>query len=269
MSNNKGKAVIFLIVFIVVALALGGGAYYLFQQEKAKNADLSQQLEEVKAQQQTTKNELEDAKNKIASLQSNLSDAQLKITDLNSSLEKEKSSKNISLKEIDKLKSDLAKEVSVKAGIQKDLDDSVDSLKAMEARLKEMESKINDLESMKKALEEKVKGLEEKVSNVELGKIVVNPEQGQGGESGQAAPAATAQLEGKIAVVNKDYNFAVINLGNKDGVTVGSVFSVIHNNKAVGDLKIEKVHDSMSAAGFVTPDLKDKIAEGDKVELKR
>ncbi|MCX5708911.1 MAG: hypothetical protein NTY14_08105 [Candidatus Omnitrophica bacterium] len=268
MSNNKGKAVVFLMVLMLVALGLGAGVFYLLQQEKAKSADLTQQLETAKAEQQATKSELEDAKIRISGLQSNLSDAQKKIDDLNNNLEKERSAKNVSLKDVEKYKSDLAKEQSLKAGIQKDLDDSVGTLKAMEARLKEMESKITDLESKKKALEQKVKGLEEKVQNVELGKIVVNPDQAAAGDE-QVGASAGAKLEGKVAVVNKDYNFAVINLGNKDGVTIGSIFRVIHNGKNAGDLKVEKVHDNMSAAGFVTPDMKDKIAEGDKVELKR
>jgi chromosome segregation ATPase len=270
MSNNKGKAVVFLIIFIVIALGLGAGAYYLFQQEKTKNADLTQQLDEAKAQQQATKSELEEAKNKIAGLQSSLSSSQMKIADLTSSLEKEKTAKTVTLKDVEKYKADLAKEQSVKAGIEKDLSDSVETIKAMEARLKEMESKIVELETKKKTLEDKVKGLEEKIQNVELGKIVVSPEQAGSGDDLQTSASGTsAKLEGKIAVINKDYNFAVINLGNKDGVTVGSIFSVTHNNKNAGDLKVEKVHDNMSAAGFVTPDMKDKIAEGDKVELKR
>ena len=257
MLNNKGKAVVFLVILIIIALGLGGGAYYLLQQEKAKNVDLTQQLDEVKAQQLNTKAELENAKHKIASLQSNLSDAQMKVADLNSNLEDEKAAKNILLKEIEKLKSDLNKEISMKIGIQKDLDDSVKALKSMESRFKEMEAKKKDLE--------------EKVQNVELGKIVVSPEQDaaavEASQSGAAESAA--EIEGKIAVVNKDYNFAVINLGSKDEVTIGSIFSVTHNNKDVGDLKVEKVHDSMSAAGFVSADMKDKIAEGDKVKLKK
>jgi chromosome segregation ATPase len=268
MSNNKGKAGIILMALIIVALGLGAGVYYLLQQEKAKTADLTQQLETAKAEQQATKSELEDVKTRNESLKSSLSEAQSRISDLTSNLEKERSAKNVSLKDVEKYKSDLAKEQSLKAAIQKDLNDSVETMKVMEARIKEMESKVTELESKKKTLEEKVKGLEEKVQNVELGKIVVNPED-TGSGADQVAPSAGAKLEGKIAVVNKDYNFAVINLGNKDGVTVGSIFGVIHNNKNAGDLKVEKVHDNMSAAGFVTPDMKDKIAEGDKVELKR
>jgi myosin heavy subunit len=268
MLNNKGKAVIFLMALMIVALGLGAGVYYLLQQEKAKTLDLNQKLETANTALQATKSDLEDARIKNDSLNKSLSEAQTRISELNVNLDKERSAKNVSLKDVEKFKSDLVKEQSLKAAIQKDLNDSVETMKVMESRLKEMESKIAELESKKKALEEKVKGLEEKVQNVELGKIVVNPDE-TGSNDGQGMTSAAVKLDGKIAVVNKDYNFAVINLGNKDGVTVGSIFSVIHNNKNVGDLKVEKVHDNMSAAGFVSPDMKDKIAEGDKVELKR
>ena len=72
-----------------------------------------------------------------------------------------------------------------------------------------------------------------------------------------------------MLVVNKDYNFAVINVGSKDGVRVGATFSVYHDAEYLGDVKIEKVHDSMAAAGFVTAALKNKIGEGDKVVQKK
>jgi len=39
----------------------------------------------------------------------------------------------------------------------------------------------------------------------------------------------------------------------------------MHGGKNIGEVKVEKVHDTMSAAGFVSPELKDKILEGDSV----
>jgi hypothetical protein len=60
----------------------------------------------------------------------------------------------------------------------------------------------------------------------------------------------------------------VINLGSKDGVALGNEFAVYRNNKFIGDMKVEKVHDAMAAAGFSSPDMKDKVNEGDKVVQK-
>ena len=81
----------------------------------------------------------------------------------------------------------------------------------------------------------------------------------------KTAVSAARSLDGKVLVVNKDYNFLVVNLGAKEGVNVGDVFSVYHNNKYAGDVKVEKVHDAMSAAGFTSADMANKVSEGDRV----
>jgi len=272
MLINRGKAVIFLVILVIIAVGLTGGTFFLLQQEVKKNSGLTQELEDVRARQQLTKIELEDANNKIAGLRVNLSDAQLKISDLSDSIEKEKASKDSSIKEIKKLEIELNRVRDEKAAIQKNFDDSIENLRVFESKFKNMEDKIIELENNKKELEEKVKGLEEKYQNVELGKIVVGSEQAVGetvAPQAGGAESAAKQLEGKIAVLNKDYNFAVINLGSQDGVSSGDIFSVTHDNKEAGDLKVEKVHDTMSAAGFVNPEMKDKIFEGDKVKLKK
>ena len=65
--------------------------------------------------------------------------------------------------------------------------------------------------------------------------------------------------------MNKEYNFVVISLGSKDGVVINDQFAVYHGDKYVGDVKVEKVQESMSAAGFVAEDIKNKVKEGDKV----
>jgi hypothetical protein len=153
-------------------------------------------------------------------------------------------------------------------------------------------------------LETKISYLEAKTRDIELGKIVVStPTEGAPAmnkaelakaKKEQAAKAkaekkqkallakktqqqpkpkpqqqapVVSQSEGKVLVVNKEYNFAVISLGSRDGVAVGKVFSVYHNGAYIGDMRVEKVHDAMSAAGFTTLD-KNKISEGDKVSSK-
>ena len=144
------------------------------------------------------------------------------------------------------------------------------------------------LEGKKAELEVKIKELEQKTQGIELGTIVVGPEaevtapvaapELKAPESAKSAKPEAAKksaakktsepvggMEGKILVVNRDYNFAVINLGEKDGVAIGNVFSVYHNNKYLGDATVEKVHDSMSAAGFTSADMRKKVTEGDKV----
>lgn len=257
--NNKGKGFIPLLLVILVSLGISAVIYYLFAQERTKNMQLTEEVSTLQAKNGSLQSQLDEATNKVTELKSSISDAQSKILELTGDLEKERAQKQASGTQVAQMKQELEQTKTLKADLEKKLADSEQTLLALDTRVKEMETQIKDLESVKASLEEKVKGFEK---NIELGKIVVNPD--------GAAPAAAAAAKvsaGKILVMNKDYNFAVISLGNKDGVSIGDIFTVFHNNKPVAELKIEKVHDSMSAAGFA-PDIKNKIAEGDKVELK-
>ena len=75
-------------------------------------------------------------------------------------------------------------------------------------------------------------------------------------------------LEGKVLKINRDYNFVVINLGSKDGIREGEIFSTYHNNKYIGNVKVETLHETSAAAGFLSNDIKNNISEGDKVVQK-
>ena len=122
------------------------------------------------------------------------------------------------------------------------------------------------MQQQKAELEVKIKNLESISKGVELGTVVVAPSPAVKPGKKSAAPQVKS-LEGKIMVVNKDYNFAVLNLGSKDGVNTGDEFSVYHAGKVIGVLKVEKVHESMAAAGF-PEELKNIISENDKVVQK-
>ena len=169
------------------------------------------------------------------------------------------------------------------------LDKQRDSRKEVEEKLKTAEKKLENaqiqlraLESKKIDLEKKVTSLESKIEDlqfkqaqaqkVELGTIEVSSVPHQAVT--ETATASTQQtvrgmplrgLEGKVLVVNRDYNFVVINLGSSDGIRVGDIYSVFHGSRQVGEVKIEKVHDSMAAADFLTKGMSNLVSEGDRV----
>jgi len=270
-SNAKGKTVLF-IVLIIVALALAGGVFYLYQQEHLRNVAINQQLDETSAKYKIAESNLSEAKENIAALESKLKAANAQIDTLTENLQKEKVAREDSLAQIEKMKIDFDQQMKMRQDLEK-------RLAQAQAQAKDAEAKMKDLESQKTELENRVKDLEAKAQasaaggeGVELGKIVVGPDgaaaQSQTAQAANPEAAKAAALEGKIMVVNKEYNFAVINLGIKSGIKVGDVFSVSRGNEYIGDVKIEKVHDSMSAAGFVTPDVKEKINEGDRAVRK-
>lgn len=283
--NSKAKTtVVILIVLILISLALAGGGFYLFQQERTKNIQLQDQLTELNTRQKAIEKKFEESKKLISDLQLKLQDSKTKVDTLSRDLENEKTAREEAKAQLEQLKADLEEQKGLRQDIEKKLTQAQEDVTKTQVKLKELESEKTELES-------KIKDLETKSGDVELGKIVVSPEPVAAKVEEKKAEVKVKEkakarvvqptsekkretvekalgLEGKVLVVNKDYNFAVINLGSKDGIGIGDVFSIYHNKKYAGDIKVEKVHDSMSAAGFVTEDIKDKVSEGDQVVQK-
>jgi len=296
---NKAKVpVIVLVVLAIVGLILAGAGFYLYQKERARGNTLQEQLDDLNTKQRIIENRLEDSKKMIDGLQSELKSAKLQIDTLAGQLQEEKSSREQASKQLEQLKADLEQQNNLRADLELKLNTAQDDVKKAQENLA-------SLESQKQNLESKVKELEARTKNVELGKIVVNPDQAgakpttkkeeksflffkkkpapantQPKVAASAKQQAVAEdrvnesdtvasgLEGKISVVNKEYGFVVISLGARDGVNTGDVFSVYHNGKLIGDVKAEKVHESLTAANLATDGLGDKIGEGDRVVRK-
>lgn len=278
MVRNQGKTVL-LVILIVISLALAGGGFYLLQQERAKNLSLQEELEDLKTKQRVAETKLEEYKKDVARLDVQVQEARNQVGTLGEELKREKAAKEESLNQIEQLRVELDQQKGLRQDLEKKFTQA-------QADAKKVQAQVRDLESQRTTLEAKVNELETKAqaeeqNNVELGTIVVSPEaaaaEGKAAIPVSSVPAKKTAItslqsiqEGKVLVVNKEYNFAVISLGLKDGVDVGNVFSVYRaGKKYIGDIKIEKVHDSMAAAGFVTGSIKNKISENDTVRRKK
>jgi len=274
----KSSALVF-IVLIILSLVLAGAGFFLFQKEHTKNVALQDEMDDLKARQRVTESKLEESKRILSSLELKLKDTQGQVDVLNTDLQQEKSTKMEALAQIDQLRTELEQQKNLRSDLEGKFTKAQKDAREAQARLRDLESKKMELESKVNSLQERSADLENKMNEVELGKIVVSPES----SSSAATPAASKQKKVKPETVklskktvtpaperkvNKDYNFAVINLGTRDGVVVGNLFAVYRSNKYIGDVKIEKVHDSMSAADFISDGIKDKISEGDKVVRK-
>lgn len=302
---DKLKSVlIILIALVLISLSAASGVYYFLQQEKKKNTQLMEELEEVKTRQKISETRLEENKNQIVTLQTNLNEAQTRIEGLKGELQQEQGSKRDALTQIDNLKADLEQQKKLRVDLEKKLSTAQDDMKKVQAQIKDLVDKKSSLEVKISELEQKaqqaielgtvVVSPEEQSSTGSSVRGTAKEKSGVTGTKEKAkekvkepaksvtqvkespkvsavstqAEAASVQGGGKVLVVNKDYNFVVINLGAKDGVSIGDVFSVAHAGKYLGDVKVEKVHDTMAAAGFMTQGMRDKISEGDKVTLK-
>ncbi|PIP20182.1 MAG: hypothetical protein COX40_06180 [Candidatus Omnitrophica bacterium CG23_combo_of_CG06-09_8_20_14_all_40_11] len=268
------------IILIVVSLSFAGAGFYLLQKEKTKNLSLQEELHSLKIKHNVVEIKLEEYKKTISQLELKLKDAQTSIDTLMGTLEQETKAKQEALDQVQQLKTDLQQQKGLRVDLETKLQQAQKDAEKTQAQLKEIESQKTELEAKIKELEVQVQQpqtqQQTQAQGVELGTIVVGPE----GSSvpGQAASSVSTKqpkekavalsLEGKVLVVNKDYNFVVINLGSEDGVNSGDIFALYHNNKYIGDIKVEKIHESMSAADFTSASTKDAVSEGDRAVQK-
>ncbi|TRZ96377.1 hypothetical protein D4R78_00075 [bacterium] len=289
--------ILILIILLVASLSLAVGVSYLLKKERAINLSLQNNLEELKTRQRITEGKLEESKKLISKLQVNLDEAKVQIGQLSTDLESEKVSKQEVLAQVGQLRSDLVQQQALRADLENKLTQAQEDAKKMDTRILQLQSQRMELEVKIKSLEAKMQPASQD-KGVELGKIIVGTETTVATDSQPISkkkqekkkpakvkpekkkPVAkkSARLPkadktvsgptGKVLVVNKDYEFLVISLGSKDGVVTGDTFCVYHNNKYLGDVTVEKLHDSMAAVGLVSADMKDKVSEGDKVEKK-
>lgn len=271
--DRQARVLVPIFVFItIIAFACFGVAFHFYQKEKEKVASLQEALTDAQTRYKLTEKKLEEAKRQAVQLETQLQEAKNQIEILNNQLNNEKKSKEETIQQLQQLKTLIEQKESLEVELK-------EKLNSAQKDIRRLEAKVKNLESEREELEKKLKSIEEEAKKIELGQIVVEqkgPVQEKKTkkvvsvskeETTKLAPAEKT-LEGKILVVNKDYNFVVINLGSQQGVSLGDVFSVYHKEKYIGDIKVEKVHDSMSAAGLLSPEMKDKVFEGDRVSLK-
>ncbi len=271
--KRKGSIILpVLIIIIVISLAAVAGLVYIYQTEHSENLKLKDQIVELETRQKITESKLEETKKSAADLSIKLQEAKGKIDSLTEELAQEKIKYNETAGQLEQSVSDLLQQKTLRQDLENSLNQAQDEGKKIKEQLKIIQKQKTDLE-------EKIKNLEAGSGGVELGRVIVNNENSSSGRTISTGPkvehveskaqvAAAKKLEGKIMVINQEFNFAVINLGSKDNLELGDEFSVLSaSGNPIGVLRVEKVHESMSAAGF-SPEIKDVIKENDRIVKK-
>jgi hypothetical protein len=274
MDPKAKNVTVLLIAVLIISLVLAGTGFFLLQKEQVKSRDLEAKVEELTTKQKIAQERLQRAQSAIDLMKSELKQKDDNIAALKEEVLREQSAKENALAGMEQTKGELDKAKAVRLELEK-------KLSGVQGEAEQAKSQIKELQARKQELEAKLKELEVKAQGVDLGTIAVSqpeaaapsaapaPAAAAGVQPAANIPGPSASLEAKILVVNKDYNFAVINMGSKDGIAVGQLFSFYHNNQYVGDGKVEKVHDSMAALGFLSPGINAKVVEGDKVLVKK
>ena len=85
----------------------------------------------------------------------------------------------------------------------------------------------------------------------------------------QLEPIVVAGQEGRVLSVDKENEFIIFNLGEKDGIAPGLLMSVYRGKDYLGDVKVSRVQSEMSAADFIPPFSSQKVRKNDQVVAKK
>jgi len=142
-----------------------------------------------------------------------------------------------------------------------------------------IKEQLEQIRMAKDALEERIIALNRKRGThgggVALGKIVVEEEPVKEVEATQQTtppkmvklPESSVSTQGQVLVVNKEFAFVVVNIGEKDGIKGSEILDVYRGNQLLGRVQVERIYDTMSSAVILPEFSKDEIKEGDIVRL--
>ena len=89
---------------------------------------------------------------------------------------------------------------------------------------------------------------------VDLDRIVVTPDSAKAG---------------KVLNVDPETEFLIFDLGAKNGIKQGDIMSVNRGSAYLGDVRVTRVQEEMSAADFVPPFSSKKVRKNDQVVPKK
>jgi hypothetical protein len=236
-----------LLVFSILIIA---GAAILGFMTKGKVAAKVAELASTKSTLATTQATLKTTKADLETRTGELATAKTSIEDLNTKLASTETMLTAAKADIEKGKTDLAEKETMIVALNAELEKAKTppapgeqtANPAMVALQKEAEDAKNQAKEAKVAAQEyqnRQKAAEDKVAGLQS--IIDHYRKG----------VTQAGLTGNVLTVNQGWNFVVIDVGDKQGVTVNSPLLVMRGGQRVATLKVTSVEPRQSIADVV------------------
>ncbi|MCQ9208360.1 MAG: hypothetical protein NG712_03175 [Omnitrophica bacterium] len=233
----KGNNTLWTIMSIISLLCAIGLLFFMLQ-ERSRRIMTEERLSQTQNAKRSIEIRLDHARSELMQLQD-------KARVLAEQTEREKQRYQAILAElggktsqINELESNLTNEKKQRTSLANTLAQLRENYDSLEEKLKEAELMLEELKGRGSGFRGK--------RGVELRRIVVKPKK---------------KLSGKVLVVNREFKFVVVDLGRKDGVTVGDEFRIYHGSEEIGKVQIEKVYDAMSTAAILPGSQEQEIDE--------
>ncbi|MBI3324744.1 MAG: hypothetical protein HYZ92_05640 [Candidatus Omnitrophica bacterium] len=272
---RQGRALVIIVGMIAVVASGAAATAVVFQM---RERDLRLQRESELKALRSEKVELEQQYNSVQEakeqLEGELGRARTQFDQLTKQLTDERESKAMLVKSIDERQREidrLSKDAEQWHAEREQLTEQLTKLKSEE---QELQAQLAQMQQAKSELETKMAALPEQPT-VELDRVVVtdgaspsSTATGAASPGGAFQPAGSqvSAVQGQVIVVNREYDFVVINMGRNQGLEVGQEFRLVRGDRVVGRVKVEKLYDELSAASIMPESDRDAIREGDLVK---
>jgi len=267
-----------LVVFSVFSVSAGIALYIAKEAELTKRIVVEANLEDMTTEKMALDEKVAELKALRQQLEDNLLEGkrtyQMLLEQYDSLLiEKQELRDKYSdkMKQVNELKTTIGTAAKENKKINRKLDRALEENDAIKEQLEQ-------IRMAKDALEERIIALNRKHSSrggVTLGKIVVEEEPVKEVEAAKQTtspkvvklPVTSVSMQGQVLVVNKEFAFVVVNIGEKDGIKGSEILDVYRGNQLLGRVQVERIYDTMSSAVILPEFTKDEIKEGDIVRL--
>ncbi len=225
-------------------LASAGLGYMNFSRLKERTTQLkerSEKLTKTTSDLGSTKKELKGMQEqfttsaaKVTALESNLAQAKTESERVNSQITDLQLQIAAKQTEVEQLKAQVA---TAKPGGEPGAPDE------SQRRLVELQAQVAELSQVKTSLDDKLAATESRVRGLQLA------------EQRRQVGVAARGLSGEVLAVNQSWNFVVLNLGDRQGVTPNAEMLVMRRGAMVGKVRITSVEPSQSIADIVPSSL--------------
>ena len=260
MAGNSKVRLIILIIFCVIFIATTAAFFILHKQEhqlrvkveselsvlENKKAEIEKRLDKVLKDKEDIEKELTNFRNKAKRLADEIEYEKRMRKQVESRL-KTKESEFVLLKdELGKVQSNVNKLKRKHEDIQ--------------AKNEELSNRLYQLRLAKKALEAKI-GTTGQVEGVQLGTVIVRP------QDIKEQKDQSQRTQGRILIINREFDFVMIDLGRVNGVEPGMKFGVYHLGKLTAEVEVERVYEDMCSAIILDKEKEGEMQEDDLIKM--
>lgn len=230
--------------FWVIALSITTGLflfasislYFGNQEETAKRVEAEKKLASLFQVNEDLKSQLDAANKAKIEMGQQLDDTKKQLAVLTSQLEEERKAEQQLTDQLAEIQSQMQDAVKLKTDLEARLGTTQAVADQAQAFLQERDRLAQELEQLRK---QAAQGNSRRASAAS-----------EAPASAPESPSAP-KLEGKVLVVNEEFKFVVVDLGQKSGLPLGADLTVYRKDKPIARAKVRKLYDELASATLV------------------